>query len=204
MTTAADRLLPEALTDHKYNGKFKAKLTFEDRCSALALILHGTDLRLVAAAYGINRRTASHLRNNHSPHYKEVKTELKKLGLAEFKQTYITEYAVDLINRAAKDPEIQKEIAKSNKAHVETPAGEPSNRRNGKKGVHVVHPAQCKYTHRIEIDFREADPVTESPEGWYHRDLDGPNPDLWAHCGEASLSSSGAALKYAIEEAMDA
>ena len=186
-------------------GRFDAKLTFDERCSVLALYLSGIHRRVLAAAYGIDRRTVAHIYNKNSIHYKAVRKELENLGRDLFLQRYLTEEATRKAQSVANHPDVV--LPDENWRKQPDKATLPSKRKNRKEGVHVIKPDQCDYSHRVVIGYRyeESDPDlgTVSPEGWWYQDLDGNNPDLWLHCGPESLLSSANALRFAEQEIID-
>lgn len=190
-----DRIPPSLMGGS--DGKFKAKLDFAERCSALAAVRAGIKKDVVAAAFGVDRRTISHMVNPYSKHYKQLRDEEKKLGPDEFKLRYFDEKTLIRIQKAALP------IEKKEEAEV---AG-PNARSRAKAGIQVVRPEQCTYNHRLEIAFRTGQtPIggTIVQEGWWYRDLDGPDPDEWCRGDDASLMTSVACLNYAKGNIYDA
>jgi hypothetical protein len=185
------------------SGRFEPKLTFDERCSVLALYLSGVHRRVLAAAFGIDRRTVAHIYNPHSIHYKAVRKQLEVLGREVFIRRYLTEEATVKV-RAVQN---HREVTLSDDEMREEPshAPIPNRKRNRKEGVHVLKPEQCEYSHRVVIGWREAvnDDISGSPAGWYYQDLDGNDPELWFHSGPESLLSSQNALKGAEPELLD-
>lgn len=177
-------------------GRFEAKLTFDERCSVLALYLSGVHRRVLALAFGVDRRTVAHIYNKSSPHYKNVRLELNRLGREAFLKQYLTEDATRRVAEVADRPEVTLSddyLKKENKA-----PNIPSKKWHRKAGVNVLKPEQCEYSHRVVIAWRE-----EPNPGWYYQDLDGNDPDAWLHSGPESLLSSSNALKGAELEIMD-
>ena len=169
------------------DGKFQAKLDFKLRCNAFAAVLAGIKKDIVASAFGIDRRTISHMVNPQSKHYKRLREEVNKMGPQAFKLQYFDEETLERI-RHAKIPE-------------PTPKGEPRDpnvpnaRAKSKAGIQTVKPEQCSYNHRLEIAFRPE--YMDLPAGWQYRDLDGPEPEQWCNNGPASLLTSQACLAEA-------
>lgn len=193
MTDIASMLPPEAFRAAK-DGKFKPKLSSEERCAVLALVRKGVKRDLVAGAFGIDRRTVAHVANDTSPHYKETRNELKRMGEEEFIATYLTEAVVKRV----------REYYEANKAAPDAPTHDIASGRAKKyAGLHTVKPEQCDYSHRIEIKYFKDDPQL-SVDGWYYRDLDGDFPDQWLHNGEESLTTSQSCYEMAQANLMDA
>jgi len=183
-------------------GRFDAKLTFDERCSVLALYISGIHRRVLAAAFGIDRRTVAHIYNKNSVHYKKVRARLQELGQAEFLRQYLTEESTRKAAAVANDPSV---TLADREWRAQPDTGMPSKRKNRKEGVHVVKPDQCEYSHRLVIqwfDEREESETTLSA-GWWYQDLDGNNPEEWFHSGPESLLSSANALKMAQTEIID-
>lgn len=170
-------------------SKFSPKLEFAERCAALALVRAGVDVRIVAAALDVDRRTVRHIANPSSVHYRQVRKEMENLGTIDFTVKYVTPEIVAKVEAAKIDPVIEqddKEVVQARTAQD----GRPNPRARGMAGIHVVRPEHCRMDHRIEIAYREADDVAETVEGWHYRDLDSEMPDTWLHCGEESLLTS--------------
>jgi len=186
-------------------GRFDAKLTFDERCAILALYLSGVHRRVLAAAFGIDRRTVAHIYNKNSIHYKAVRTKLQELGHQGFLREYLTEEATMRVAKVANDPAVtlaDKEWRSKTDGDIL-----PSRKKNRKEGLHIIKPDQCEHTHRIMIqwfDEREQLETGEKlPMGWWYRDMDGNSPEEWFHSGKESLLSSANALKMCEEELMD-
>jgi hypothetical protein len=179
-------------------GKFEAKLSFDERCAVLACLVNGVNRNLLAHAFGINRRTVTHIGNRHSPHYRSVRAELIGLGVEEFTDKYVTE---DIQNRIAKaEGSIITKLKDREAAEIDANIRTPSRMRNKHAGIKVIQPESCKHSHRVEISWA----LSHLGEGWYYRDLDGARPDEWMHAGPESILSSSAALKGAESEVTDA
>jgi hypothetical protein len=186
-------------------GRFEAKLTFEQRCSVLALYMSGIHRRVLALAFGIDRRTVAHIYNNNSVHYKKVRQELNEMGRETFLRRYLTEEASKKVAAVANHPDVT--LSDDQLREVPSKATVPNRKRNRKEGVNVIKPEQCEYSHRVVIAWR--DEVTEpdigvvSAAGWWYQDLDGNDPEAWLHSGPESLVSSQNALLGATTEIMD-
>lgn len=77
------------------DNKFGPKLDFDQRCEILALWRTGLVSRMsLSRAYGIDRRTVSHIYANDSVHYRDVREEEAKLGKDAFLAKYLTENAM--------------------------------------------------------------------------------------------------------------
>jgi hypothetical protein len=183
-------------------GKFEAKLSFAERCAILACLVNGTNPKLLAFAFGINRRTVTHIVNPKSVHYKSVRAELVGLGTEAFTDKYVTEEIRTRIAEAEGNA-LATIVTKMNNDTVEKHAiniRTPTKNRNKDAGFHVVHPEQCEHSHRVEIQWT----LSHLGEGWYYRDLDGSRPSEWMNAGEESILTSTAALKGAESEVTDA
>lgn len=167
--------------------KFAPKLDEAKRRAIYALDKSNVHRNVIAAAFGVDRRTVSHICNEHSVHYKSVRLDYKRMGHSDFVAKYLTPEVVSLVS----------------KVNIAAPTKEddtgPKPKAVKKKGMHTVHPEQCAYSHRIEITYQHSlDPV-----GWYYRDLDGEDPDEWLHNGSDSLMTSQAALTFAEANLVD-
>jgi hypothetical protein len=167
-------------------GKFAPKLSFAQRCEILVMLRAGIGRATLAKAYGINRRTITHIESPASPHYKNVREELVRLGPDEFRAQYLTEDGAKRVR----------------KAMIGGEDSGPKQSANRDRGMHTVRNDYCKYDHRIQIEWL---PDGELGAGWYFKDLDGPFPDGWfSGYDDESRISSTACLKGAKEAVMDA
>jgi len=160
-------------TMYVQRGRFAPKLDFEARCEVLALYRQGVARSIIAEAYGIDRRTVTHIQNPNSPHYKGIREEAAKLGADEFQRHYITEQSLSRIARARK---VSKDM--------------PNKLANKRAGLHVVRNENCSYDHRVFIDW--VDDGVLGP-GWYYQDLE--SGEEWLHNDESSIVSSQACLR---------
>lgn len=170
-TSPSERIPAEFLAGN--DGKFKAKLDEADRMRCLASVMAGIKKDIVAVAFGIDRRTVSHMTNPYSKHYKSLRDKAKAMGEKAFVKEHFDEIALERI-RSAKPP----------KAEAEKTGG-PNIRAKSKAGVNVVRPEQCSYSHRINVAFRQ-----EPEPGWWYQDLDGPDPQEWCRGDAASMQTS--------------
>jgi hypothetical protein len=142
--------------------KFAPQLTFDQRCEILGLHRIGYNADALAEAYGVDRRTITHIHNAKSTRYKNVRAEEKGIGPQLFIEKYVT-------------PEVR--------AHVETfkvqLSGGNNPAANGMAGIHPVKGVNCEYTHRVVIGW--CDPASSEVEvpGWYYKDMDGDFPNQW-------------------------
>lgn len=105
----ARAILDAMLRDNKpYDGKFSSKLTERERCAILAVSLYGITRPVVAAAFGIDRRTVTHITNPNSLHYREVRAEHKRLGHQDFLKEYLTPDVMKRVNDAFRNPDVNK------------------------------------------------------------------------------------------------
>jgi hypothetical protein len=180
-----------SIKDMKFGrqGKYAHKLGFDQRCEILALYRTGVPRVALAEAYGIDRRTVTHIYNPRSSHYKDVKAEEEKLGKEAFQRQYITENGLNKL-----------------KTVMETfvPVSDFRPIRNATKyrGVHVIETEQTTRPHRIIVQYREAG-IDNVGAGWYYQDRDGQVPEQWLHNGEESRMTSKACLEAAREQLFD-
>lgn len=176
------------------DGKFKPKLDEHDRLRALASVRSGIKKDIVAAAFGIDRRTISHMTNPFSPHYKALREKELVMGPNAFILEYFDETALERIKKATLPPK---------DGVVDDGIPKPNARSKAKAGVNVVKPDQCKYNHRIHIAFRHQGDYCNAT-GWWYQDMDGPDPTEWYRGDDASLMTSNACLNAAMEAIYDA
>lgn len=185
MTSPLDAIPREAFTASD-RGKFQAKLNFTERCTVLALAKSGVSRAVIAEAFSIDRRTVTHICNDNSVHYRDIRSRLRDLGIDEFVKQHISEADATRIGAA-----VQRI-----RAATPTPRPVASPRATGSSGIHTVKPPQCDYSHRLEIAWRDT--------GWYYRDLDSKSdPDAWLHNGPESMMTSSACLKAAEDNLTD-
>lgn len=168
-------------------GRFAPKLDFNARCEIMALYHLGVPRAVLAEAYGIDRRTVTHIRNPKSPHYANVRTEFKELGADEFTKKYINEASFKRI-----------EAAKLT-AYANIEPGTPDKNANKFKGIHSVSTEYTKFAHRIDIQWGDG----FFGPGWYYQDLDGAFPDQWTNNGPESIVTSFVCLQYVKENLFD-
>lgn len=185
----------------KNDTRFQPKLRFEERCQCLALSLAGVAVNVIAAAYGLDRRTVGHIINPQSPHYKNVRREVEKYGRDHFITTYLTPEVTARVNsQETKDraAATYREYAK----YREKNANHPNRRANGSQGTHPTWHYGDKATHMLEVKWLEpTDEGAVNGQGWYVRDMDDPREEMRAWCGyEHTLMTSAAALKYGVQE----
>lgn len=178
--------LPQSAFKQANSGRFAPVLSYDQRCAALALVHSNVVRSVIAAAFGVNRRTISHIANESSIHYRDVRAEYKSMGHEAFLKKYLREEHVQAVARAA---------SKSAAAHPDVSA-----RANKFAGMHTVKPEQCSYSHRIEIAY-----FTDQPDGagWYFRDLESVDRDTWLHNGEDSRRTSQACYKAVLDNITD-
>ena len=191
MTNIDDHLIhtlaPELIK--KQASNYGAKLTMDERCAILGLAKHGVKREVLAVAFSLDKRTIGHISNEASRHYKDVRTLYRQLGHAAFIEKYVTPEIVDRVSRVRVEQVVPAQV------HME-----PSKRQSQKRGIQVVKPEQCAYSHRLEIQWLDDGSLGA---GWYFRDMDCSEPEEWQHSGQASLLSSNAALVMAMENLVD-
>jgi len=175
--------------EHKRPNRFASKLSFASRCEILALYRKGFKREALAAMYGLDRRTITHIYTPHSEHYKNVRQEEKAMGEVRFREKYLTPTLVE--KAYTYNQENRKEESVNNRQAT------------NKAGVHQMRGQMCDYEHRVVIQWREPDGDIEIA-GWYYMDLDGDDPDRW-FCGwdKSSLKTSQACYDLAFIEIMD-
>jgi len=170
-------------------GKYDHKLDFDQRCEILALYRTGVPRTVLAEAYGLDRRTVTHIYNPRSVHYRNVRAEEEKLGKEQFQKQYITQNAHDKLKKAMTNFQPVSEFR-------------PMRNATKYKGVHTVENDGTTKPHRIIIGWREAG-IDNVGAGWYYQDRDGQVPEQWLHNGEESRMTSKACLEGAKEAVFD-
>ena len=169
----------------QFNSKFEAKLTFDERCSILALHLRGTSTAMLAAAFGVNRRTVTHVITPGGPRYRNVREQLQLMGPEEFTTQYINEAAMMRINAAANSTEVAEKADEYRSHTLAERGGVASPRATGSAGITTIKLPHHEFAHRIEVSWLEADTAEDDdgpfqhPAGWYWRDLDADKPERW-------------------------
>lgn len=171
---------PHLLRRNADSSEFKPKLNEAERKEILALHLLGVRTDVLSLAYGLNRRTIGAITNERSSRYKEIRRERDRLGVEEFTREYATEEARNRIIAVSRRPELRDRSANPQETR--------------KRGINVVKPEQCSYSHRLDVQYK----ADMDPPGWYYRDLDSKSdPNSWFHNGPDSLSSSQNCLALA-------
>lgn len=182
-------LIPAAAMRKANSGKFEPKLDFAERCAILAAYSNGVRRDVLATAFGVDRRTIGHIVNPTSVHYRDVRKRLHDDGPQNFTNMFLTEELALKIGAAVKE-----------EAKIEADPNAPDKKKNKQAGLHTVKPAQCAYSHRLEIAWHDE---KGAGPGWYYRDLDGSDSLGWYHNGLDSLRTSALALSYAEANLMD-
>jgi len=86
------------------HGKFKPKLTFEERCGLFIASKLGIPDHQILAASGMNRSSVTRLLDGGGKAYKNVRDEYERLGEAEFRAKYYTEEMKMRLATAAAGP----------------------------------------------------------------------------------------------------
>jgi hypothetical protein len=173
-------------------GKYDSKLDFDQRCEILALYRHGIGRATLAEAYGIDRRTVTHIYNPKSVHYRSVRAEEQNLGIEQFQRRYLTENA--LVKLKGVQPKVEPKKAKP-KIGAKRSASRYA-------GVHMVETDATSYPHRISIAWQERG-IDGGAPGWYYMDADGPAPEQWFHNGEDSIMTSQACYEAIVNTLVD-
>jgi len=96
-------------------SSYAPKLCFEERCAILAAFINGASPRVLAEAYGINRRTVAAITNEHSLHYRDVRQKRRAMGGLDFAALYLDDAAIARINAAAASPVAKMTVAEYEK-----------------------------------------------------------------------------------------
>jgi len=164
---AMDMLEAAIAANKAANNKFEPKLSFRQRCEILALYRKGCTREALAQLYGVDRRTITHIHNDKSPRYKNVREEELRLGRENFQTQYLI-------------PEMMKKAA-AFVLPVAEDKDENNRSANRKAGLHMAQNAMCDYVHRIIIQWVEKGTQEHIlVSGWYYRDLDSEWPDQWS------------------------
>lgn len=178
--------LPEG--SFRSEGKFVPKLTFVERCEILAFYRKGVSRVMLAAAFGVDRRTITHIYTKTSPHYKNVREEEERLGRERFVQTYITE------SGAGKIAAVQSQVKEERDPSLSVKAA------NKHRGLNMVKTEFTNFEHRVMIEWFDG----AIGEGWYYKDLDGPDSDdIMLHNGPESIRTSQECLRAVKENLID-
>lgn len=198
----AQKLNPSVLKQH--NSNFEAKLTFAERCSLYALHLRGTSTAMLAAAFGVNRRTVTHLCSPDSSRYRNVRDQFKAMGQDAFMAEYFTETAVERLNAAAHKAEVTESTAEYRTKTMAERGGHASERATSCSGLSTIKLPHHEFSHRIEVAWLDANTAEddngpfEHPAGWYWRDLDSDLPERWQGDPDSgSHLTSAKALQHA-------
>lgn len=172
--------------------KFAPKLTYAQRCEILALHHSGITRDLLARAYGIDRRTVTHIYNSKSTHYREVRQEMQSLGPTAFTEKYVTPEVMDRVLAFRKEPNTEANKGADRKA-----------------GPHTVLGEATELPHNVIIAWKDpgddanaTGDVIAKP-GWYYNDLDGDFPNCWIYVDEDSLRTSENCYKAMLKDIRD-
>lgn len=184
--SAIDKIPEGHFVGHR-SDHFKPKLDHAKRCAVLALTKSKIKRERVAAAFGVDRRTVSHISNDTSPHYKAIRRHYVELGHDAFVKKYLTEEVAALM------------AAVPITGSTTTSAKASSRRSNAYEGEHLIPAVDGLRAkeHHVVIEYREG------YDGWAFRDLDGDAPDEFYHNGDASLKSSKACYEAILENLTD-
>lgn len=179
-----------------YDGRFAPKLTHEQRCSILAAVIMGHPREAVAHAFGVNRRTITHICNRSSPSYKSVRDEYDRHGKAEFLRMFLTDEVRNKVREAAKSEEAKKSTTRlradqAAKLSAQKQASGPDAKATKRKGSWTIKCSTTETMHEFNIDWL-AHP-SNGVEGWYFQqpEID----DFWSanpSNGEPFLTSQDA------------
>jgi hypothetical protein len=180
-----DSLPPSAF---RSEGKFVPKLNFAERCEILAFYRRGISRVTLAAAFGVDRRTITHIYTVNSPHYKNIREEEKRMGREDFVRTYTTE------SGARKIALVQEQVK------IQPDPNQPVRSANKFRGLNLVKTEYTNFEHRVMIEWFDG----AIGEGWYYKDLDGPDSDdIMRHNGPESIRTSQECLRAVKDNLFD-
>ena len=144
------------------DGKFKEKMTHEQRCFVLCLHIRGEPWRLIAAYYNTHYRTVQMIKTG--PRYKAVRTEFNKLGQDDFVAKYETESELAAF-AAFKKEQAPELFADRQHADPDKPGWSPRQNATGSKGQHkrtsVIDGSEVFF----DVEWRDAN--DNKRPGWY-------------------------------------
>ena len=166
-------------------GKFAPKLTFEDRCAILGLNRLFYPKDTIAKAFGVDRRTVSHVISATGGKYRSIKEQEKRLGKEKFIAQYVTSEIMGRI-RGTQEQKVSPET--------------PRKSANARAGAHQMQNEMCSFRHSVIVSWRD----DQNTPGWYYKDLDGDFPDSWFHSHDlTSIKTSQACFNAAQQEISD-
>lgn len=190
-----------------HSAKFEPKLTFPERCAALALHRKSVAVPVIAAAFGINRRTVRRLVSADSPSYHSVRDEEKRMGTLEFIEKYLTEEVARRVSEVASSAEVDETQTEYDAKPRAERTATPSQRASGVAGINYFKPANASFNHRLSVEWLEANTAEddngpfEHPAGWYCRDMDSDTPERYmGNPAENTHVTSAKALAHAKQE----
>lgn len=175
-------------------SKWASKLTFDQRCQILALHRAGITRDLLATAFGVDRRTISHIYNEGSAHYKSVRDEEKNLG----RDAFINKYAgLGTMDHLLAFRQIKEKVPEKNNPEA-----------SRRSGPHTVRGKFCETPHRVFIAWKEVgDRMSDTDQievaGWYYNDLDGNFPNVWQFSDDKSRSTSDCCYRAMLDNLVD-
>lgn len=154
---------PEAMRKHK-EGAFAPKLTENERRAILVLDYKGVHRNVLAAAFGINRRTLASMLNKHSTRYHKTRQAFAEGKPEEWLCLYLTE---DIALRVAAAKGAAEVSIVKQKDYDERPRDDYNPRADKYAGNHTVKNKDHTYSHKLVISW---DLNTES---WAYCDTNG-------------------------------
>lgn len=156
------------------NIKYAPKMSFADRCAALAAVRMGINKKLVALAFGVNVSTIEYVASPSSRHYKDVRKEYADLGHERFVKEKLTDDYVRKIMAFKDDArlDLDNKTIDAGLALERAKAHGPDRRAKGLEGKHSIFDpiAGSLWVH---VEFVQP-PLSAlwpnpRPEGWYVR-----------------------------------
>lgn len=158
------------------NLSYAPKMSFAERCSCLAFYHAGVKKNVLALVFGVNRRTVSHIVNDHGLHYKNVRERRRELGPDEFNRTYITEELTMRINEMRSHPDVEKT---QGEIDSERSSNKPNERAAKKAGYHLVVGEVTGMKCNVEVKWISSKHDPEQGWFWFNNDEPDANIRQW-------------------------
>lgn len=131
-TTHTDSTPIEIRRDKNPTAAYAGKLTFSERCLAVALYAVGHRSKTIARFMSIHPNTLRFMVRSTSPHYREVRAEYARLGHDQFVDTYLSKERLDEYLKFAGGDK-----ANTQAVDPDAPGYAPNPQSSGKSGRHV-------------------------------------------------------------------
>jgi hypothetical protein len=165
------------------SDRYKPKLTFDERCFALALFEEGASWSAIASFFGVHRRTVEMIKNG--PPYKSVRDAFGQLGRDAFVARYLdaarfNDFKEFVRRRREGDPEFNT-TKQSTDPNAPNWYANPTAK--AKEGVHHMKHTTTGEMVVVSIFWRGA--MLDSKPGWYYSVDDKVSPRPYATSTEA-------------------